>query len=212
MYLPKYFAQKDSAKVRKLIEQNSFATVLSFPQTEPVYVNHLPIIFSSCAGEEEILIGHMAKQNPQWRHFQENPKSTLIFHGAHTYITPTWYTSGNDVPTWNYAVAHLHGKMELIEPYEQQIAILKQLAYVFEKSNPNPWTFELPPDLADENVLVSSIVSFKFYMEKIDTKFKLSQNRSAEDRQAVIAGLLERKDEMSHLVRELMLEEENNPR
>lgn len=209
MYLPKHFSQADELKVKKLIEQNGFATVLSYPKNEKPFINHLPIMFSSRPGNEKILIGHMAKRNPQWQHFKENPDSTLIINGGRTYITPRWYKSGRDVPTWNYAVAHLHGKMELVESFDGQIEILKQLSHFFESPSPTPWDFELPDDLLDESALTSAIISFNFHIETIEAKFKLSQNRSAEDRHGVIEGLLERTDDMSRLVRTMMVENES---
>jgi len=207
MYLPKHFSSVDGQQTRKLIQENGFATILSFPQNQPVFINHLPVIFSSQPGEEDILIGHMAKMNPQWKHFQANPQSTIIINGPHTYITPTWYKS-NDVPTWNYAVAHLHGKMELLEGFEDQVSILTQLTDFYEKPNANPWKFELPDDLKNEKLLISAIISFKFHIEKIDAKFKMSQNRSDVDRQGVIDGLATRTDEMSSLVRNMIVENE----
>lgn len=210
MYLPKHFSQADELKVKKLIEQNGFATVLSYPKNEKPFINHLPVMFSSKPNDEKILIGHMAKRNPQWQHFKENPDSTFIINGGHTYITPRWYKSGRDVPTWNYAVAHLHGKMELVESFDGQIEILKQLSHFFESPSPTPWDFELPDDLLDESALTSAIISFKFHIETIEAKFKLSQNRSVEDRQGVIEGLMERTDDMSKLVRTMMVENENN--
>lgn len=205
MYLPGHFSETEQDKIKNLIDQNSFATVLSFPENEKPFINHLPIIFSKKSGEENVLIGHVAKRNPQWMHFKNNSDCTLIFHGGHTYITPKWYKSGRDVPTWNYAVVHLHGKVELIEPFAEQVDILKQLAVFFEKSNSSPWEFELPEDLKDEALLTSAIVSFKFHIERTEAKFKLSQNRSKEDQNGVLEGLLERKDDMSRIVRQMIL-------
>lgn len=209
MYLPKYFATADGQQIRKLIQDNGFSTILSFPKDQPVSINHLPVIFSSLPGEEDILIGHMAKMNPQWKHFQENPQATIIINGAHTYITPTWYKS-KDVPTWNYAVAHLHGKIELVQGFEDQISVLTQLTDFYEKPNDLPWKFELPEDLKNEKLLIGAIISFKFHIEKIDAKFKMSQNRSQLDRQGVIDGLATRTDEMSSLVRDMIIENEKN--
>lgn len=207
-YIPKHFSQDDEIKVKKLVEQNGFATILSFPEKERVFINHLPIMFSSQAGEEKIIIGHMAKRNPQWAHFKINPDCTIIINGCHTYITPKWYKSGRDVPTWNYAIAHLHGKIELVESFNEQIKILKQLSFFFEKPSKTPWAFELPDDLLDEPALTSAIISFKFHIETIEAKFKLSQNRPIEDRQGIIEGLQERTDDMSKLLRDLMIENE----
>lgn len=105
-------------------------------------------------------------------------------------------------------MAHLNGKMELIESYSEQMEILKQLAHFFESPSPTPWEFELPEDLMSESALTSAIISFRFQIEKVETKFKLSQNRVPQDRQGVIEGLLERSDDMSKLVRAMMIENE----
>lgn len=206
LYLPKHFIQSDQRRLRQLVESNSFATILSYPRDEKPFINHLPIIFSSSPGEENVLIGHMARRNPQWQHFLSNSESSIIINGPHTYITPAWYRSGKDVPTWNYVVAHLHGKMELVESFDAQLEILKQLSYFFEKQSPIPWEFELPEDLLEESELTSAIISFKFHIETVEAKFKLSQNRSPEDRQGIIDGLSARSDDLSKVVREMMME------
>ena len=207
MYLQKQFVQNDREKLKKLIDRNGFSTVLSLPKNQSPLINHLPLIFSSTTGEHEILIGHMARANPQWKHFKENPECTVIINGEHTYISPRWYKSGRDVPTWNYAVAHLHGTIELVEDYNGQVDILKQITAYFERSSKTPWHFELPRDLKDEKSLTNAIISFKFRPDKIETKFKLSQNRSIDDREGAIAGLSEeRVDDMSMAIRDMMRE------
>ncbi len=206
MYIPKHFSQTEFVKVRILIEENSFATILSFPDGGKPFINHLPVIFNSNEYEEMILIGHMSKRNPQWHHFQNNPDCTIIFQGGHTYITPKWYRSGRDVPTWNYAIVHLHGTIEIVESYVEQIEILKKLTLHFEKNSADPWKFSLPDDLVSEFALTSAIVSFRFKIEKIDAKFKLSQNRSKDDQEGIIEGLKNRTDLMSKIIMELMKE------
>lgn len=208
MYTPKYFFSDEDLKVKNLIEKNSFATILSFPKDSSPFINHLPVIFDPDIQDNSFLIGHMAKRNPQWLHFKENPKCTIVIQGGHTYITPNWYRSGRDVPTWNYAVVHLHGRIELIEHFSEQIEVLKKLTHFFETPSSSPWKFELPDDLLDESALTSAIISFRFKIEKTEAKFKLSQNRSAEDKAGVIDGLKERTDNMSRIVREMMLGED----
>lgn len=207
MYLPKHFSQTDFDQVRSLVENNSFATILSFPEGARPFINHLPVIFNSNKTDDKMIIGHMAKRNPQWQHFKNNPDCTMIFQGGHTYVTPKWYRSGRDVPTWNYAIVHLHGKIEVVESYDEQIEILKKLTHYFEKDSLSPWEFSMPQDLVQESVLTSSIVSFNFKIEAIEAKFKLSQNRSKEDQEGIIEGLKEeRSDEMSKLVLKMMQE------
>lgn len=204
MYNPKHFQEHDQTRLIQLIRAYPFATILSYPHNDHPRINHFPVICKSDNPNCDTLIGHMAKMNPQWKDFVTNPKCTMLIHGPNTYITPTWYKSGCDVPTWNYAVAHLHGEIQLIEDYESQIHILKAMSAHFEKSNPNPWQFELPPDLSNPKALTASIVSFEFKIQKAETKFKLSQNRSVEDQLGVRDGLKARQDESSQAILDLM--------
>ncbi len=206
MYLPKHFNQTDDEAIRKLISENSFATVISYPAITdaPIFINHLPVIWSAMPGEEKTLIGHMAKRNPQWTHFQTNSQCTIVIQGPHTYVSPSWYKSGRDVPTWNYAVAHIEGRIELVENFSEQVEIIKAMTVFFEADQQKPWQFELPSDLNNERALTASIISFKFHIKSIDAKFKLSQNRGIEDREGVKAGLVERGDEMSIAIAELL--------
>lgn len=206
MYLAPHFRDSDEAKLRELILRNSFATVISYPTGAKPLINHFPIMPD--AGR--VLIGHMARRNPQWRHFQENPECTMIIHGPHAYISPRWYKSGRDVPTWNYAVAHLHGKIELVQDFEEQTKILHKLSDHFEKDHPVPWKFELPEDLKEPAALTSAIISFRFRIEKAEVKFKFSQNRGEADRLGVIDGLSSRTDDLSRGVREIMLDFEKS--
>ena len=207
MYLPKHFSSEWES-VKRLIEENGFATVLSFPKDERPFINHLPVILESESYTQATLIGHMAKRNPQWGHFKADSSCTIIINGPHTYITPRWYRSGRDVPTWNYAVAHLHGKIELIENFDEQVIVLKRLSEFFEKPSATPWEFELPDDLLDAPSLTSAIISFRFKIESVEAKFKLSQNRAQIDRDGVIDGLGERIDDDSKAIQALMSENE----
>ncbi len=131
--------------------------------------------------------------------------ATIIIHGAHTYITPKWYKSGRDVPTWNYAIIHLQGQIELIESFESQVEVLKMMSHFFEKDSSDPRNFELPVDLNDKSSLTAAIVSFRFTIKSYDAKFKLSQNRSTEDRVGIIEGLSLRNDDLSKTIQKMML-------
>lgn len=206
MYSPKPFLSHELEDARQLIRENGFATVLSFPKNDLPFINHIPVIFSPDEGEDRTLIGHMSKRNPQWMHFKENAQCVMLIHGPHTYITPTWYKSGRDVPTWSYAVAHLYGRIQLVENFEGQVNTISALADYYEKPNVSPWKFELPADLNDSTKLTNAIISFRFEIEKVEAKFKFSQTRPPIDQQGVLDGLAERQDEMSHRVRAMMLE------
>lgn len=200
MYTPPKFNVTDIEMIAQLVRENSFATVISYP--DDIFINHLPLIYE--AGSADVLIGHMSRKNPQWEHFQKNPKATVIIHGPHAYISPSWYRSGRDVPTWNYAVVHLQGRVEIVEDFRGQVKILKAASEYFEQDFENSWRFSLPDDLKTDADLTAAIVSFRFVIEKTEAKFKLSQNRGVEDQEGVREGLAERGDEQSLKVRELM--------
>jgi transcriptional regulator len=204
MYLPKHFAPNDEENALQTMEAFPFATLISIVNGKP-FISHLPVLIQR---DQKLIVGHMARANPHWRFFEENPMTTLLFHGPHTYITPTWYQSGRDVPTWNYAVIHVTGQSRLIEDSQGITEIVKKMSKRFEAGSMSPWEFELPEDLVDPSALTKAIVGFEVQIEEIQAKFKLSQNRSQEDRLGVIQGLEGRKDEMSGLVREMMIRNE----
>ncbi len=205
MHLPKQFDARNDPRILDIIESYPFATVMSFDETNQPFFNHIPLVTKKTASGFSLL-GHVAKGNPQWKHFKTNPKVKIIINGPHTYITPTWYRSGRDVPTWNYAAIHIDGSAKLIDDFDGLIGILKTLTEKFESGSQNPWEFELPDDLLTPETLCSAIVGFEISVEKTDAKFKLSQNRTDIDKTGIIEGLARREDDMSKAVLQLMEE------
>jgi len=205
IYIPKHFEEKDQSRILQLIRDYPFSTLVGVHEGQPV-LNHLPLITKAQA-EKITLLGHMALQNPQAILLKDGAKVTAIFHGPHTYITPTWYVRSK-VPTWNYAVVHVTGRISWIHEFRPLIALLRQMTDVFEESEPNRWQFLLPEDLKSEKELTSAIIGFEIEIESMEAKFKLSQNRSAEDREEVLRGLQARTDAMSRQVLEMMKKDE----
>jgi transcriptional regulator len=201
MYLPKYFEEPNQEALITLMGANPFATLITVSDGE-IFPNHLPLLTRAHEDGSVYLLGHMARVNPQWRHFKSGSKVTVIFHGPHTYITPSWYSEKLNVPTWNYAVVHAKGTVKLIEDAESLHSILEQTVNESEKYEIIPWKYELPTEYRQG--LMKAIVGFKITVSNLDGKFKLSQNRSEEDRAGVLSGLEARKDEMSQNVLKLM--------
>jgi transcriptional regulator len=191
MYIPTRFANKNSQKSIELIHSNPFATLISNTDDAP-FVSHLPLVLEM-EGEKLFLIGHLAKANP---HSQLLKRSQVyvIFHGPHTYITPQWYEE-NDVPTWNYAVVHIRGTCELIEDRNGIIQCLETLTKAVEPKD--GWQFWLPEDLSEPEKFIAG---FKIEVNDLQTKLKLSQNRSEQDRKNVIEKLKQREDDNSREV------------
>jgi transcriptional regulator len=107
MYIPPAFRVEDFGKLTAFIQQHSFATVVTHDGSAP-FASHLPMLFRPEIGERGTLVSHMARANPQWKHFTAGIEVLAVFHAPHTYISPSWYQSGPAVPTWNYAAVHAY--------------------------------------------------------------------------------------------------------
>jgi transcriptional regulator len=188
VYLPRSFAPRETAQVLRLIAEHPFATLITPGVPEP-HLSHLPLQLAADRGPAGTLLGHMARANPHWQHFGDSP-SIAVFNGPHAYVSPSWYVEpASAVPTWNYTVAHVHGTAELMETKDEKRALLDELVARYEGSRANPWRLQLQGQALE--AMLGAIVGFRLRIERIDAKFKLSQNRSAEDRERVIGALRE---------------------
>jgi transcriptional regulator len=138
LYRPRAFASDDRAAIARLFDEHPFATLITAGAGEP-QVSHLPLLHQSAPEPHGSLIGHMARANPHWRHFGDGA-TLAIFHGPHAYVSPSWYTEpASQVPTWNYAVAHVHGRAEIVADRAATMATLEQMIGRFEGARPAPW-------------------------------------------------------------------------
>jgi transcriptional regulator len=176
LYAPAHFAQSDRAAAYELIAAHPFATLITAVSNAEPQVSHLPLLL-----EGDALIGHVAKANPHWQRF-ENGATIAVFHGPHAYVSPRWYTQPErNVPTWNYATVHVSGQPSLLNR-DKSRASLARLVQTFDPQ----WQAD------DEAVdrLLPGIVAFRIAIKRVDAKFKMSQNKTADDQRGVIAGLL----------------------
>lgn len=183
MYIPTHFQITNPALLRWLLDHDSFVTLVSTRDGVP-FASHLPVV-PKWEGDRLTLEGHWARENPQ-RQGIETQSVFAIVHGPHSYISPTWYADGQRrVPTWNYAVAHLYGKISLIESAEELSRMLGELVARYEK--PDGWSIES----TTYNVAggMRGIVGFKLVVEKIEMKAKLNQNHPVENVRRVIEEL-----------------------
>ena len=186
VYVPEHFAGRDRATIARLVHDYPFATLVTLGVPEPI-VTHLPLLLVADCEPHGTLFGHFARANP---HARSDPhaESVAIFHGPHAYVTPSWYVDpAGAVPTWNYAVAHAHGAIELARDPAETRAVLDLLIQRFESSRAAPWQPGLDPDRLV--AMVGAIVGFKIRVKRLEAKLKLSQNRSPDDRRRVAAGL-----------------------
>lgn len=196
MYLPEDFSESDAQKIISFAKQNAFATVVTSHEGVP-FASHLPLLVE---GEETIsLLGHMAKANEQSLHLEDDADVLVIFHGPHDYISPSVFETPG-FPTWNYAVVHMYGKTKVITEEEKVKAIIGSLTDKYEQSQANPWLATFP------DKVFSAIVGFEIKVERIEAKYKLSQNRSVADRTNIISSLQERGTDSARAVASLMEE------
>lgn len=187
LYTPRHFETADEQAVRRVLAEHGFATLITSAGGE-VTVSHVPVLFEPGFGAHGAVTGHVATANPH-ADAMALGTSFLMFQGPSGYVSPNWYTNpGASVPTWNYVAIHVHGRLERLDGIGEKRAIVDELSARHEASLPNPWTSaKMDPALLDR--MLGAIVGFRFAVERIDAKFKLSQNRSAHDRAGVIAGL-----------------------
>jgi transcriptional regulator len=144
----------------------------------------------------------MARANPQWQHFASGHEVLAIFHGPHTYLSPTDYETAPAVPTWIYTTVHAYGVPSIVDDPAQVVALLEQTISKYESAREEPWDGALPEEYRER--LVKGIVAFEIPISRLEGKFKLGQNRAAADLQRVHAALSQAPDADSQLLAALM--------
>lgn len=201
MYIPKAFREDDMSTLHTLMHEYSFATLITLHEGVP-FATHLPFILDAQRGSNGTLLAHMARANQQWHDFNSSQEVLVIFQGPHAYISPSWYEVELSVPTWNYAVVHAYGLPRFIEDQEELYKLLKALIQTHETHFEKPWPFQLPGEYLQK--MMQGIVGFEIHITRLEGKFKLSQNRTASEREKVIAALQNCPDTLSAGVAELM--------
>lgn len=186
MYLPTHFDEADRDRIDALIRDFGFATLISATADGP-QVTHAPVQLDA---SRNVLIGHFARANPHADLLQNGATMLAIFHGPHSYVSPTWYLDENakvpNVPTWNYAAIHVTGSVTRIDEDAAKWKIVTDLAAQYEAGSAAPWDSQ---GLAAHISKLGAIVGFEVSIAKIEAKLKLSQNRSVRDQENVIAKL-----------------------
>ena len=199
MYIPKLYREEDREKILEFLSATNFPALITHDGERPVAA-HLPVqIIEGEVGTLTIL-GHMSRANPQWRSFGEQ-EVLLIFQGAHTYISPRWYSHVN-VPTWNYMMVHLYGKVRVVEG-DELYSLLSRLVQKHEVHT--SYSLEgLPQDFVRREM--NGVVGFAVDVTRVDAGYKLSQNRNDADHENIIHELEGRGDENSVEVAKAMKE------
>jgi transcriptional regulator len=185
MYVPPHFAETDPAVLHDFIERHSFGLLVSQVGDAP-FATHLPFLLDRGAGPHGTLVGHVARANPHWRELAGRA-ALAVFSGPHAYISPTWYESANVVPTWNYAAVHATGRAELVEDRGPLLEIVRRTVDLYESAMPTPWVLDTSGPFIER--MLGQIVGFRVPIERLEGKWKMSQNHPAERREKVIRAL-----------------------
>ncbi len=183
MYIPELYKNENQEDIQNFIHQNGFGILVN--QTKgKLWATHIPLLLEEKEGRH-ILVGHVSKENPQAESFNTNDDVLVIFHGAHSYISSSWYDHEN-VPTWNYLAVHVYGKVQL-HSFEESIEELKRLVDKYELKSEKPIRVE---ELSQKTMLQArGIVSFEIAITSIEAKKKLSQNRDDKNYKNIISKL-----------------------
>lgn len=191
MYNPQSFREESLPVLHRFLQQHSLATLVTLG-AEGLTASHIPLLLEPERGPFGTLYGHLSRANPQWRDFSPAHQALAIFNGPQHYISPSWYPTkqetGKVVPTWNYVAVHAYGNLEIHDDPDWLRAHVAELTAKHESAFPQPWSpDDAPPDYIRQ--LLNGIVGIELPIAKLEGKWKVSQNRPAQDRAGVSTGL-----------------------
>jgi transcriptional regulator len=185
LYQPPHFCVAERPVLVDLMRAHPLATLVSVADGIPQFT-HLPLDVDD-APDGMRLLGHVARANPHWKHWAGGAAVTAIFHGPDGYVSPSWYSEREAVPTWNYAVVHVQGTVTVTHDADDKERILKTLIDRHDAAYRRQWD-DLPEEYREK--MKRGIVGLVISVEQLHGKFKLSQNRTIEDRRRVYAEML----------------------
>lgn len=187
MYTPAHFAESRPEVLHDFIRRYPLGALISSSKESGLTASHIPMLLDSESG---VLRCHMARANPQSAMLDSSPV-LVIFTGPDHYISPSWYKTkeehGKVVPTWNYTAVHVSGHARIFEG-EALCPHLEKLTIANESAHGLAWRLEDAPRSYIDS-LIKAIIGIEIHIEKIEGKWKMSQNRSAGDQQSVIEAL-----------------------
>lgn len=184
MFIPDLYKNEDKESIRKFLKENAFGILIN--QTNgKLWATHIPLELEINSEGEEVLMGHISKENPQWTAFESDDQVLAVFTGAHAYISSSWYDHEN-VPTWNYSAVHIYGKIKIIEGD----AVIDSLTKLVDKYEQNSKCPVRVSELSKKTMMQTrGIVAFEIKIEEIQAQNKMSQNRDDKNYSNIISEL-----------------------
>jgi transcriptional regulator len=208
LYVPKHYDETRIDVLHGLIGAHPLGVWVTLAESGLV-ANHIPFLVERERGAYGTLVGHVARANPIWRTASTSMASVVIFQGPEGYISPSWYPSkkehGRVVPTWNYAVVHAHGLPRVVHDTGWLRGLVERLTVKHESGRPVPWKVsDAPPAHLAKSL--EAIVGIEIPIDRIEGKWKMSQNQPAADRQGIVDGLRSQDDAGADAVARLVEE------
>ncbi|MFN8455858.1 MAG: FMN-binding negative transcriptional regulator [Anaerolineae bacterium] len=214
MYQPAHFREDRLDVQHDLIRRHPLGLLIT-AASGGLMANPIPFALDAAASEHGTLRAHLSRANPQVQELAVAPECLIVFQGPQAYITPAWYATkgetGKVVPTWNYATVHAWGRPRLIEDPRWLLDQLHELTHHQEGARSSPWQVSDAPETYIAAQL-KGIVGIEIVIERIEGKWKVSQNRPEQDRRGVFDGLREQGEaanDMAELVARYGKLEEN---
>ncbi len=191
MYLPEHFAEHDPAALHGLIAEHPLGTLVTLG-ADGLTANHLPFLLAADVGQHGALLTHVARGNRVWHDFPPDHEALVIFQGPSAYDSPNWNPTKAEthrqVPTYNYAVVHAHGRLVIHDDEKWLRGFLGRLTKRMEGAQPRPWKMgDAPQDYLRQ--MLGGVVGIEIPISRIVGKWKVSQNRLPVDRAGAAAGL-----------------------
>ncbi|WP_108423056.1 FMN-binding negative transcriptional regulator [Flagellimonas amoyensis] len=186
MYTPSHYQNSDMAEIKDFLAHNSFGILINIIDNKP-WGTHIPLELEKDGNGHDVLVGHIAKANPQWKGFDEEAEVLCIFNGPHAYVSSSWYKE-EEVPTWNYIAVHVYGKLKVLTEAETMQS-MHRLVEKYERDSKDPISLKnMSPKTLRQ---VKGVVGFQIRITDIQATYKLSQTR-VEDHPKIISELGER--------------------
>jgi transcriptional regulator len=186
MYSPKFNRVEDRAVLLEAMQAYSFAILFGADSTQPegkMSATHLPLVVED-EGEHGLIEGHFAHANPHWKSLAGR-ETLVVFPGPHSYVSPALYAESLSVPTWNYIAIHAYGALQLVEDETGKNKLVEKLIARHDPAYLDRW--HAMPD-GFRRTMLAGIMGFRIPIARIEGKFKISQNRAAEERSNVQAA------------------------
>lgn len=198
MYVPPHFSEPRPEALFDVIEKNPFGVLVTNGRSG-LDANHIPFLLNRTDGPQGVLHCHVARANPVWQDIATGEEVLAIFRAAESYVSPNWYPSKHEfhkqVPTWNYIVAHAHGRVTIRDDERYIRGVVARLTRIHEAPEPQPWKMsDSSRDFID--TMVKTVVGIEIEITRLVGKAKLSQNKEVRDMRSAGEKLIAKGEHM----------------